>query len=629
MNVLILGSGGREHALYYKILNDGIKGNYKESNKVYVLPGNGGIPKENRVDLKIDDFDSIYSFAIKNCIDLIIPGSEYPLSLGIVDYFNKREKKINIFGPNKKAALLETSKIYSKNFMLRNNIPTAKIFSVSDDSNDTDDAKEVIIKLNGNLVLKYDGLAQGKGVFVCSSVNEANKAFNHLINTYGDACGAGEKQNYIIEERLIGPELSIITIIDSINDSYLIFPPARDYKKILEGDLGSNTGGMGAIAPIPLSCELLNEIKNNIIGPTLAALKKEKIIYQGFLYFGLILTTSGVKVLEYNVRLGDPETQVILPLIENDLIDLLESTLKGTLKEKTIKIKNKKALAVVLTSKGYPDKYEIGKDINYKKPLEKNTLFFHAGTKEIDNKIVTNGGRVMSVVSLEDDFKNAKFKCYEECKKIDFEGNHYRTDIGINICKKVAVFISGKGSNLKALIDSTLFGELKDLAKITVIVSSNPNAEGLIYSNSYPNVTTAIPTIVVDSSKINRLEFEEKILDQILPMNLDYIVLAGFMRILSPYFISHFQNKIINIHPADPKVYRGPKAYEYAFKNKLDKTKITVHFVDEYVDNGKIILQEEIDIKQQNIKTIVDLKNIGLNIEHKIYTKALKKCVEY
>ncbi|MBF0360462.1 MAG: phosphoribosylamine--glycine ligase [Oligoflexia bacterium] len=626
MNILILGSGGREHALYYKIVNDfiNIKLKAEAKVKVYVLPGNAGIPEEDRVFLQVDDFEKIKSFAEEKKIDLIIPGSEYPLSLGIVDYFKSSNYSTKVFGPTKEAALLESSKIFAKNFMNKYAIPTARHFSLSGLA-DVDEAK-IINDLNGNLVIKYDGLAQGKGVYVCSSREEANKSLDQMRAMFANNI------NFIIEEKLFGLELSIITIVDSMSGHYLIFPPARDHKKIGDGDLGANTGGMGALAPIPISEQLLSEIENKIIQPTLEGLKSEGIEYKGFLYFGLMLTANGPYLLEYNVRLGDPEAQVILPLIENNLIDLIEETLDGKLDQRKLKIKirikkDKKMLGVVLCSKGYPEKYEIDKEIIFKSnqtQTQNHTIIFHAGTKRVDDKIVTSGGRVMCVVAEGNSFADAREKAYEQCGQIAFDGCYYRKDIGIaqslKRLKRLAVFISGTGSNLQALHENIINGSLKDLAEIVLVVSNNPDAPGILYARKM-----SIKTCVVDSRNLSRLQFETIVLSEILPMNLDYIVLAGFMRVLSPFFIQHYKDRIINIHPADPNCYRGNRGYEYAFENKLKETKITVHFVDESVDSGKIILQQDVDLS--NVNTLQEIKQYGLSIEHQMYSKALAQVI--
>lgn len=422
MKILVIGGGGREHALIWKLKQN------PEVKEIFCSPGNGGI-SEFATCLSAcaeNDWDSYVHLVKSKKIDLTIVGPEAPLALGIVDAFKK--KKLKIFGPSKDCAKLEASKIFSKNFMRKHGIPTAN-FKV------LEHYKEALNFLSNlslttykfPLVIKADGLAQGKGVVICQTPEEAKTTMHNMMvkEIFGSA---GKK--ILVEEKLEGKEVSILAFCDG--KSLKILPQAKDYKKVFDQDLGPNTGGMGAIAPAPLTENQMKEIGRAILQPFLKALKNENLDYQGLIYFGIMLTMNGPFVLEFNVRFGDPETQVILPLVETDLLEIIEAVLSQTLEKITLKILNQTAVSVVLASGGYPEKYETHKEISGLEEIKqnKNILCFHAGTVKENDKFFTNGGRVLNIVGLGDSKEDAKNRCYAALSKISFENMRYRKDIG-------------------------------------------------------------------------------------------------------------------------------------------------------------------------------------------------------
>ncbi len=416
MKVLIIGGGGREHALTWKISQSPLV------DKIYCAPGNAGISNlAECVDIKPTDFDSLVEFAKKNNIDLTVVGPEQPLVEGIADRFE--EEGLVIYGPKKKGAILEGSKIFAKNFMQKYNIPTAKyvVFDNPVEARDYIGSGEISCPT----VIKADGLAAGKGVVICENIVQGMNAITELMDNkkFGNA---GER--IVLEEFLVGWEASIHIITDG--EDYIILPCAKDHKKIYDGEKGPNTGGMGAVSPSPqIDATVKETIKTKIIEPFMKGLKEEGIDFRGTVFFGLMLTKKGPYVLEFNVRFGDPETQVILPRIEDDIVPILYSIAKGKL-EGDIKMSNNVAVNVVAVSRGYPGSYEKGFEITLPEPTSSNVLVFQAGTKFNDEgKLVTNGGRVISVTALAPDIESARKEAYGFLKQIKFKGMFFRKDI--------------------------------------------------------------------------------------------------------------------------------------------------------------------------------------------------------
>jgi len=413
-NVLILGSGGREYAMAWKLSND------KNVKKVYCIPGNAGTSKIGiNKSLPINDHKLILDFVNKHDIDLTIVGPENLLDDGIVDFFELNNKKI--FGPTKLATKLESSKIYARDIMKKYNIPHPKYISCSTQ----DEVKQARNILGLPIVLKADGLAAGKGVIICNNENEFNKALSIFFENQ-DFGSASDKIS--VEECISGPEISIFTVCNG--SSYIILNNAQDYKRIFDGDLGPNTGGMGAYAPTSLyDIELEEKIKNKIIEPTLNGMINEGTPFCGFLYFGLMLVNGNPYVIEYNVRMGDPETQVVMPIMKSSLFDLINSTLDNRLESFKYKNKSGYCVTIVLASDGYPSNYEKGNIIKGLDNLD-NDLVFHAGTSLNSNgKFVTSGGRVLNAIGLGTDLKLAIQDAYRIVDKIKFKNIYYRKDI--------------------------------------------------------------------------------------------------------------------------------------------------------------------------------------------------------
>ena len=423
MNILILGSGGREHAFALKL---------SESSKVkqlFVAPGNAGtnkIAKNIKVDLS--DFDAVKKTVLDNNIKMVVVGPEVPLVEGIHDFFlaDVDLKNIPVIGPKKDGALLEGSKDFSKQFMQKHGIPTARYQSFTKENLEA--GFTFLETLDPPYVLKADGLAAGKGVLILNSLEEAKIELQDMVSNekFGKASAT-----VVIEEFLKGIELSVFVLTDG--KSYKILPSAKDYKRIGEGDVGLNTGGMGAISPVPFAdATFLNKVEELVVKPTIAGLQKDGIDYRGFIFIGLMNNNGNPSVVEYNVRMGDPETEAVLPRITSDLFDLFEGVAHQNLHEKSFSVTDKTASTIMLVSGGYPEAYEKNKEIKGFENI-KESIIFHAGTATLDDKVVTNGGRVMAVTSFGDTIEEALEKTYRSIDKIHFDQMNYRKDIGFDL----------------------------------------------------------------------------------------------------------------------------------------------------------------------------------------------------
>lgn len=423
MKILVVGGGGREHAIVKKLAQS------KKNPKIYVAPGNAGTEENaTNVAISVMDFDALVNFAKKEKIDLTVVGMDDPLVGGIVDRFEA--EGLRVFGPRKNAAILEGSKAFSKDLMKKYGIPTAAY----ENFNDPQKAIKYLETANYPIVLKADGLALGKGVLICKTFEEAKSGIEELMidKSFGDA-----GNTIVIEEFLQGREVSVLSFVDGTH--YALMTSAQDHKRAKDGDEGLNTGGMGTFSPSPFYTEEVDRYcKEHIYQKTVDAMRAEGREFKGIIFYGLMLTKSGVKVLEYNARFGDPETQVVLPRMENDIIDVFEACIDGCLDKIDLKFENNAAVCVVLASDGYPLEYEKGKKISGLKNFEGRTdiFAFHAGTKKVNGDVVTNGGRVLGITATAPTLKEARDKAYEATKLIGFENKYMRNDIGMSIDSK-------------------------------------------------------------------------------------------------------------------------------------------------------------------------------------------------
>ena len=423
MNILILGSGGREHAFTHKLIQS------KKVTHIFVAPGNAGTQEiATNIDVNPTDFESVKKAVIAFDIQMVIVGPEAPLVNGVHDFFLADDvlKSIPVIGPKKDGALLEGSKDFSKEFMFKHGIPTAKYQSFTKEN--LQQGKLFLDSLTPPYVLKADGLAAGKGVLILDSLEEAKSELEEMVSNqkFGDA-----SSTVVIEEFLKGIELSVFVLTDGT--SYKILPSAKDYKRIGEGDKGLNTGGMGAISPVPFADQtFLNKVEELVVKPTILGLQKDGIDYRGFIFIGLMNDNGKPSVVEYNVRMGDPETEVVLPRIQSDLFDLFDGVANQNLEEKEFSVTNKIATTVMLVSGGYPESYEKGAVISGLDNL-KDSIIFHAGTKIKDEAVVTSGGRVLAVTSLADSIQEALNQSYKTIDSIHFEKMNFRKDIGFDL----------------------------------------------------------------------------------------------------------------------------------------------------------------------------------------------------
>ncbi|MEX0986504.1 MAG: phosphoribosylamine--glycine ligase [Bacteroidales bacterium] len=422
MNILILGSGGREHAMAWKMAQS------KNPVSIFIAPGNAGTATVGtNLDISADNFDELKAAVLEHQIDMVVVGPEVPLVAGVHDYFLEDNllRNIPVIGPVKAGALLEGSKDFAKLFMEKYKIPTAGFRTFFDYT--LMEGQTYLEKISPPYVLKADGLAAGKGVLILDELKEAQRELENMVKgKFGKA-----SSKVVVEEFLDGVELSVFVLTDG--EGYVILPEAKDYKRIGEGDTGLNTGGMGAVSPVPFAQgAFMEKVENQIIRPTIDGLKREEIPYRGFIFFGLINVKGEPYVIEYNVRMGDPEAEVVLPRINSDFVELLKATAEGRLSEMKVEIDDRTVATVMLVSGGYPGSYEKGKVITGTENLE-GSIAFHAGTKKEGSEIITNGGRVIAVSSYGSDMQNALEKSYKNAEIINFDQKNYRKDIGFDL----------------------------------------------------------------------------------------------------------------------------------------------------------------------------------------------------
>ena len=422
MNILIIGAGGREHALAWKLAQS------PQLESLFIAPGNAGTAEVGtNVPVGVEDFEGIRKLVLDRGIDLVVVGPEAPLVAGIADFFkaDPELQGVGVIGPTKAGARLEGSKDVAKIFMEENNIPTGKFRTFIEYT--LSEGNEYLAQLNAPYVLKADGLAAGKGVLIINNLEEAQQELENMVKgKFGEA-----SKKVVVEEHLSGIELSVFVLTDG--EGYVILPEAKDYKRIGEGDTGLNTGGMGAISPVPFADRaFLQKVEERIVKPTIEGLKDRAIDYKGFIFIGLMNKGGDPYVIEYNVRLGDPESEVVLPRIKTDFVELMKATAEGRLSEMEIELDNRTVATVMLVSGGYPGSYEKGKEITGLNQVE-GSVMFHAGTKPDGDKVVTSGGRVIAVSSYGSSIKEALDTCYKSAEKIRFEGKYNRSDIGFDL----------------------------------------------------------------------------------------------------------------------------------------------------------------------------------------------------
>lgn len=576
--VLVVGSGGREYAIVAKVAaNANIE-------RIFVAPGNGGTQSHDsrcsNVSIAVENVSALVDFARREHVDLVIVGPEHPLVEGLVDAMD--DVGIPCFGPTKAASVAEASKAWSKDFMARNNIQTARYQTFTNFAS----AKQYIERLNYRVVVKASGLAAGKGVLIPLTTAEAIEGAKSILHgSFGEA-----GREIVVEEFLEGEEVSILAFCDGFTAKGM--PPAQDHKRVFDNDQGLNTGGMGAYAPTPLITQSQYQQCMTIVQQSVTAMAKEGIPFKGVIYAGFIITKNGPYVLEYNCRFGDPETQVLLPLLETDLCEVAMACVQGSLSSLDIKWKDSVACTVVMAAPGYPESYPKGAVISGLADVT-NAAVYHAGTKTAsDSSIVTNGGRVLAVTGVGKSLQEAVDLSYAAIGRISFDGAHYRRDIarrGLNRPLRIGVIGSTRGSSLQPVIDAIVAGQLS--ATISLIISNKSNAGILERARNH-----GIPSRFIGALNKSREEYDALVCDALDAAGVDIVLMIGYMRIVSPVFVQRFPMRCFNVHPSllpDFACGMDLEVHKAVLDAGRTKSGCTVHFVTEGVDEGPVAVQLE------------------------------------
>lgn len=592
MRVVVIGSGGREHALVWRLLRDRCE--------VFCLPGSAAIAGSLAVDG--DDDDSIVAKVLELAIDLVVIGPEAPLQRGLADRL--RAHGLAVVGPDRNGAQLEASKAFAKQFMDKHGVATARYRQARGHNQ----ALALLSEFCDGVVVKFDGLAAGKGVIVCADQQQAKQAVAQLCANYG------QDAELVLEERLRGREVSVLALADG--KRALLLPTAQDHKRLRDNDCGPNTGGMGAICPVPWCTPArLAAIDAAIVQPTLRGLQAEGIDYRGVLYFGIMETATGPKLLEYNARFGDPETQAVLPQVGGDFSQLLLATARGDLTGQQVQMLPGFSVAVVVAAHGYPQSARKNDLISGLNDVE--TPVFHAGTRHNGTDWYSRGGRLLAVLGQGQSLQAAQQQAYTAVTKIHIADGQLRTDIGKgSLAKRAAVLFSGRGSNLAALLQATRDGPLQGLLDIVLTVSNQPQAGGIAVAQQF-----GVAVAVLPSKGLDRQLHDRQLLTLLAEADIDCVLLAGYMRVLTPTFVKTFAGRIVNIHPADTQLHQGLHGYQWAWEQRLQKTKITVHLVDEGLDTGTILAQAEVDLS--GAQSLDQVEARGLNAEHALYARTV------
>jgi phosphoribosylamine---glycine ligase len=599
MKIAVLGSGAREHALARRL--------GESSHVVSVYPGADCIV--GSTGIAWNDPQRLASALRAEAVDLVVVGPEQPLSEGVAD--NLRQAGFWVLGPGQAGARLETSKAFAKAFMVRHAIPTAKHRAFANVAS----ARAHIDAEASACVIKLDGLAAGKGVFVCNSVQAARAALDEVALRFGvDA-------SVLVEEVLVGREVSVIAVV--ADGEVVLLPPAQDHKRLLDGDHGPNTGGMGAYCPVPwCGPAMLEQIRSELVLPTVRGLVADGCSYRGLLYFGVMVTPQGPKLLEYNARFGDPEAQVVLPQIDGDVGELFLAAAKGSLGGLPVVTRPGFTVGIVLASEAYPEAAKENEVIN---GLELDDLcMVHAATKRVSaeggqGSVVTNGGRVLTALGRGATFASARAAAYAKAQGIAFRGMQYRRDIGGQAePKRVAVLFSGRGSNMAALLSAMREGGiLAGFAEPCVAVTNRPEAVGIPIAKE-----GGVEVRVLPSKGTSAESYDIELATLLRSYAPDYVLLAGFMKVLGQRTVATFAQRIVNVHPADTKEHQGLHGYEWALAQRLEETYVTVHLVDEGLDTGKVLSKTRVDLREAD--TLDEVVRRGLAVEHEAYARTFR-----